>query len=148
MIAGVNLANRIISEVNSCRSAPHHFQRLSIELGFISKLCTQILSLEPSIPSEAIQLHHIRAIIMQCLGPIQDFEQKMSRYDGTLGVDAWKNENKGICERLKEYKTKLHWSMIERKEVDELRAILASEILVVNTLLSVQEWYVVVFVKS
>jgi hypothetical protein len=84
---------------------------------------------------------------MQCLGPIQDFEQKMRRYDGTLGADAWKNENKGVRERVKEYKRRLHWSMIERKEVDELRAILASEILVVNTLLSVYEWYVVVFVK-
>jgi hypothetical protein len=51
MIAVVNLTNRIIYEVNSYRSAPHQFQRLSIELGFISKVCTQILSLEPSIPS-------------------------------------------------------------------------------------------------
>jgi len=147
MIAIVNSTNRIIYEVNSYRSDPHHFQRLSIELGFISKVCTQILSLEPSLPSETIQLQRIRAIVMQCLGPIQDFEKKMRRYDRSLATDAWKNENKGVGERVKEYKRRLHWSMIERKEVDELRAILASEILAVNTLLSVQEWYVVVFIK-
>lgn len=37
-------------------------------------------------------------------------------------------------ERVKEYKRRLHWSRIERKEVDELRAILASEILAVDTI--------------
>jgi hypothetical protein len=42
------------------------------------------------------------------------------KYEGTLGADAWKNENTGVQERVKGYKMKLHWSMIERKEVDEL----------------------------
>ena len=78
---------------------------------------------------------------MQCLGPIRDFEQKMRGYDNVLGADAWKKERGGVKRRAAGVKTRLHWAMIERKEVDGLRAILASEMLVVNTMISLYKWY-------
>lgn len=135
-----NLAERIAHEVNSYHSAPLHFQRLSIEIGFISKLCSQMLGLEPSSPSERNQLERIRVIAIQCLGPIRAFEEKMREYDDNLGAKSWENEVRGVKQKFKSLKKRLHWSLIRRKEVDELRAILASEMLAMNTIISTYEW--------
>ena len=141
-IAVAGVIERIVAEVRSYRSAPQHFQRLAIELGFLSQVCTQILHVTPTVPSEIAQLQRIRAIAIQCLGPLQNFESKMRRYDSVIGPEAWKGGPvSGAQERLSNFRKKLHWSAIERREVDELRAILASEILAINTLLSIQDWY-------
>jgi hypothetical protein len=70
----------------------------------------------------------------------------MRKFDNVLGVDNWKGgsgEMKSSAQRkLESFRKRLHWSMIEKREVDELRAILASEILAINTLLGTQQWLV------
>jgi hypothetical protein len=91
-------------------------------------------------------LQRIRAISIQCLGPLRAFEEKMRKFDSVLGVDNWKGGSGDIKSsaqrKLESFRKRLHWSMIEKREVDELRAILASEILAINTLLGTQQWSV------
>jgi hypothetical protein len=149
VIALAGLIERITAEVNSYRNAPQHFQRLSLELSFLSQVCNQLMQLSPDDSHDISQLERIRAIALQCLGPLTSFEEKMRKYDKVLGPDKWKVDASsktggGVAreaqEKLSEFRKRLHWSMIERKEVDELRTILASEILAINTLLSVQQW--------
>jgi hypothetical protein len=75
------------------------------------------------------------------LGPLREFEGKLRMYAKTLGADVCMEKKSGSAkEKAKVVKRKLHWTMIKKEEVDELRAILASEILVVNTLLSIHGW--------
>lgn len=145
VIAVANLIERIVAEVNSYRSAPLHFQRLSIELSFLSQVCTQVFRLEPILPDEITQLERIRAIAIQCLVPLRQFEAKMTGYENTLGSHAVVHSKLGKSRKRKRwshFKKRLHWSAIARHEVDELRAIITSEILAMNTLLSMQQWHV------
>lgn len=117
---------------------PHHFQRLAIELDFLSKVCHQAFDLRPSRTDELAQLERIRAIALQCLGPLKEFEEKMRSYENALGPSSYKDEGK--TSKVQSFKKRLHWSAIARHEVDELRAILTSEILAINTLLTMQSW--------
>ena len=150
IIAIGGLIERIIAEVKSYHEAPLHFQRLAIELEFLSQVCNQVFSLRPSLPDELAHIERIRAISMQCLGPLQAFEEKMKRYENTLGQHARapppgpqlgsSRKRKRFATRVADFKNQLHWSAIARHEVDELRAILTSEILAINTLLTMHEW--------
>ena len=126
--------------MRSYQDAPVHFQRLAIELGFLSQVCEQVFQLQPSCPEEKVQVERLRAIAMQCLGPLKEFETKMKRYDNTLGWNAW-TSNPKKRKRWSNFKKQLHWSTIDRHQVDELRAILTSEILAINTLLTMQSWW-------
>jgi hypothetical protein len=138
LIAIAGLIERIVVEVKSYKEAPHHFQRLAIELDFLSKVCHQAFHLVSSRVDEQVRLERVRAIALQCLGPLQDFEKKMRSYENTLGpTNCSSNSRKGWA---RSFKKRLHWSAIARHEVDELRAILTSEILAINTLLTMQNW--------
>ncbi|KAM5386027.1 uncharacterized protein FOBCDRAFT_208364 [Fusarium oxysporum Fo47] len=138
LIAIAGLIERIVVEVKSYKEAPHHFQRLAIELDFLSKVCHQAFHLIPSRVGEQARLERVRAIALQCLGPLQDFEKKMRSYDNTLGPGNCIGKSKQGW--IQNFKKRLHWSAIARHEVDELRAILTSEILAINTLLTMQNW--------
>ncbi|KAJ8131166.1 hypothetical protein O1611_g2461 [Lasiodiplodia mahajangana] len=143
-IAGV--IERIVNEVRAYQSAPLHFQRLAVELGFLSTVCKQVFELRPSLPDELHHIGRIRAIAIQCLGPLQEFEARMATYENTLGTHgnqcgATGSGSKGATrEKIKHLGRRLHWSVIERHDVDGLRAILTSEILAINTLLTMMEW--------
>jgi hypothetical protein len=146
VIAFAGLIERIIVEVKSYQSAPEHFQRLALELSFLSQVCIQIHQLEPTSSGEMAHLQRIRAISIKCLGPLRAFEEKMRKFDSVLSADNWKGGSGDIKSsaqrKLESFRKRLHWSMIEKREVDELRAILASEILAINTLLGTQQWSV------
>ncbi|KAK4102634.1 hypothetical protein N658DRAFT_558251 [Parathielavia hyrcaniae] len=143
--AVAGLIERIAGEVKSYKEAPQHFQRLAIELDFLSKVCLQTFDLRPTNAEDLARLERIRAIALQCLGPLREFEEKMRRYESSLDPAA----NVGVAEeasarrRLSLAKKRSHWSAIAKHEVDKLRAILTSEILAINTLLAMQQWHVV-----
>ncbi|KAI0453857.1 hypothetical protein F5B21DRAFT_269943 [Xylaria acuta] len=85
-ITNAGVIERIVNEVQAYRSAPLHFQRLAVELGFLSSVCKQVFELRPSLSHEQHHIERIRAIAIQCLGPLQEFEAKMARYENTLGI--------------------------------------------------------------
>ncbi|GAW26261.1 hypothetical protein SAMD00023353_2501300 [Rosellinia necatrix] len=77
---------------------------------------------------------------MQCLGPLQEFEARMAKYEPTLGAHVGGIGNKrGKVKAINDIRKRLHWSAIARHDVDGLRAILTSEILAINTLLTMME---------
>ncbi|KAI8629558.1 hypothetical protein F5Y19DRAFT_475545 [Xylariaceae sp. FL1651] len=144
IIAIAGVIERIVNEVKAYKSAPLHFQRLAIELGFLSSVCKQVFDLRPSLPDEIQYVERIRAIAMQCLAPLQDFEARMAKYENTLGTDAGSRVSfiniKTKRRKIRDFGKRLHWSAIEQHDVDKLRAILTSEILAINTLLTMAEW--------
>ncbi|KAF2967272.1 hypothetical protein GQX73_g6298 [Xylaria multiplex] len=137
----IGAIERIANEVRAYQSAPLHFQRLAIELGSLSSVCRQVFDLRPSLSDELLHIERIRAIAMQCLGPLQDFQTKMEKYENTLGThrDCIRGKRRKV-ESIKGFGKQLHWSAIARHDVDELRAILTSEILAINTLLGMMKW--------
>jgi len=137
-MAGV--IERIVAEVKAYKEAPLHFQRLAIELDFLYKVCHQVFELRPSSTADLAQLERIRAIALHCLGPLKEFERKMEGYESSLGPNLRPKSKSG---NLTRFKKRLQWSAITRHEVDELRAILTSELLAINTLLSMQRWYAI-----
>ncbi|ENH64915.1 hypothetical protein FOC1_g10005684 [Fusarium oxysporum f. sp. cubense race 1] len=56
LIAIAGLIERIVVEMKSYKEAPHHFQRLAIELDFLSKVCHQAFHLIPSRVGEQARL--------------------------------------------------------------------------------------------
>jgi hypothetical protein len=137
-MAGV--IERIVAEVKAYKEAPLHFQRLAIELDFLYKVCHQVFELRPSSAADLAQLERIRAIALHCLGPLKEFETKMGGYESSLGLNLQPKSKSG---NLSRFKKRLQWSAITGHEVDELRAILTSELLAINTLLSMQRWYAI-----
>jgi hypothetical protein len=148
VIAIAGLVERIVLEVKSYRAAPLHFRRLAIELDFLGQVCSQIFDLRPSLPDELAHIERIRAIAVQCLGPLRAFEEKMKGYENSLGLHIGSHsprlggfgKRKRFMNKVADFKHQLHWSVIARQEVDELRAILTSEILAINTLLTMHGW--------
>ncbi|KAK3332891.1 hypothetical protein B0T19DRAFT_439693 [Cercophora scortea] len=138
-IAAAGVVERIITEVKSYRSAPLHFQRLAIELGFLSDVCSQVFALRPTHPSEVSAIERVRAIAFQCLGPLKEFEERMKGYENTLGSNSYRRVP-GKKESWNRLKSRLHWSSIARHDVEELRAVITSEILAINTLITMEKW--------
>lgn len=106
-------------------------------------MCNQVFTLQPTLCEERSQIERIRAIAMHCLGPLRAFEDKMRSYDNTFGIHGAayaSGVGAGGLLKMRSFKKRLHWSAIARHEVDELRAVLTSEILAINTLVTMHEW--------
>ncbi|KAF3766198.1 hypothetical protein M406DRAFT_330034 [Cryphonectria parasitica EP155] len=147
VLAVAGAIERIVGEVKSYCEAPQHFRRLAIELDFLGQVCNQVFTLQPTLPDERAHIERLRAIAMQCLGALRAFEDKMKKYDNTFGLRTDGNASHApfLLRRhglkdVRDFKTRLHWSAIARHEVDELRSILTSEIVAINTLLTIHEW--------
>lgn len=149
ILAVAGAIEKIIGEVKYYREAPIHFRRLAIELGFLGQVCNQVFTLQPTLPDERAHIERIRAISMQCLGPLRSFEEKMRSYHNTFGIQANRNSTASTSwsivkwrDRKPKAAQRLHWSAIARHEIDELRAILTSEILAINSILTMNNWWV------
>lgn len=144
VIAVAGAIERIVAEVKSYREAPLHFRRLAIELDFLGQVCNHVFTLQPTLPEERSHIDRIRAIAMHCLGPLRVFEDNMRSYDNTFGIHGAAYASGvaagGGLVKLRNFKKRVHWSAITRHEVDELRAVLTSEILAINTLVTMHEW--------
>lgn len=107
-------------------------------------MCNQVFTLQPTLCEERSQIERIRAIAMHCLGPLRAFEEHMRSYDNTFGIHgaayASGTAAGGGLLKFRNFKKRLHWSAIARHEVDELRAVLTSEILAINTLVTMHQW--------
>ncbi|MCJ1403904.1 hypothetical protein MMC11_007127 [Xylographa trunciseda] len=159
LLAIANTIERIVVEIKAYRSAPSNFQRLAVELELLTKTCTQILQIEPTQADDKARMDNIRKSMCLCLGPLKAFAEKMRGSEDSLGVTKWLAENQGglsedtdldngwgqghrntVRRRYRSVKDRLHWSMIASKEVDELRAVVAGQLVAVDTLLNIRTW--------
>lgn len=118
VVAIVNLFERVILELRNYRDAPPHFQHAS--------------QLRPSNEDERKTLDKVGAIARACLIPLQDLVDKMRAKEGSLGHFR-------TTRSLANIGTRLHWSLISRKDIDGLRMTILSEMLAINMLLSTQQ---------
>ncbi|KAI0106388.1 hypothetical protein GGR51DRAFT_559805 [Nemania sp. FL0031] len=132
VIAVLGLFERVAVELRNYKDAPVHFQQLSTELDLLRNTLRHVLQLCPETPEERHTLEKIRAIVIHCLQPLQALDAKMQAKQGSLGHFRTTGTLRVVGSRL-------HWSMIAQKDVDELRKTVLSEMVAINILLSVQQ---------
>jgi hypothetical protein len=130
--AVLTLIERIAHEVRNYRNAPAHFQQLHIELSLMQNTIQHIIHMEPADDFEHANLQRIRAIAMHCLQPLQAFIDKMMAKESSLGHFR-------TTRSLSSFGTRLHWSMVTRVDVDDVRKIILSEMVAINMLLGMQQ---------
>lgn len=131
VIAILGLFERIAIELRNYKDAPTQFQQLRTELNLLWGTLKRVLSLEPEGDAERETLEQIRAIVIYCVQPLQSMADKMRSIESSLGHFR-------TTRSLGSIGTRLHWSMIDQSDIEELRKILLSQIAAINTLLSVQ----------
>ncbi|KAK4197370.1 hypothetical protein QBC40DRAFT_299396 [Triangularia verruculosa] len=132
IIAVLGLFERVVMELRNYKDAPAHFQQLSIELDLLSSTLRHATHLRPSNDDERQTLDKVGAIAMHCLIPLQAMVNKMRAKESSLGHFR-------TTRSLASIGTRLHWSMISRKDIDGLRTTILSEMVAINMLLSAQQ---------
>ncbi|KAI0836303.1 hypothetical protein F5Y06DRAFT_106769 [Hypoxylon sp. FL0890] len=134
VIAVLGLFERISVELRNYKNAPAHFQQLGAELDLLRSTLQHVLHLSPETETERQTLERIRAIALHCLQPLQTLADTMQAKEGSLGHFR-------TTRSLSNIGTRLHWSMVAQKDVDEFRKIILSEMVAINILLSEQQLY-------
>ena len=132
VIAILNLLERVAVEVRNYRDAPRHFQQLGAELHLVQRTLQRLLQIEPIGEEDFGQIEQIRAIAIHCHQPLQAFVNKMRPSEKSLGHIRSSSTLSAVGRRL-------HWSLITKNDVDELRKVIMSEMVTINTLLGIQQ---------
>ncbi|KAH0552904.1 hypothetical protein GP486_006898, partial [Trichoglossum hirsutum] len=135
-IAVLGLAERLCAEIKSYRQAPAHLEQLGRELGFLHQVLSRLDQITPSAgnDADAAQIERMKAIATHCRGPLKSFIDRMGTFEEFLGCHRVERSLKGMKKRL-------HWSIsVSKNEVGDVRAIVVSQILAINTLLNAQQW--------
>lgn len=135
-IAVVNLLERVANELRNYRDAPFHFQQVSAELHLFHRALSRILKIESEDKEDRELLEQIRAIAIQCRQPLLSFIEKMRLKESISGLS-----NRGRTIALTTVGRRLHWSLIARKDVDELRQVVVAGMTAINMMLGMQQLY-------
>ncbi|KAK0733204.1 hypothetical protein B0T26DRAFT_669632 [Lasiosphaeria miniovina] len=128
VVAILSLLERIIAEIRSYHGAPRHFQQLLAELEMHSRTIQTLLSIEPTHAADHEIVDRLRAISLHCSQSLQNFLAKMHGLEKDLGPF------RVTTPTLQSIGARLNWSMVGKKDVDELRKILQSKMLAINIL--------------
>lgn len=134
VVAVLGLLERIAIEMRNYRDAPHHFQELQAQLDIHKTTIRTVLSIEPRCVEDFAVIQRMRAIALHSGRPLQHFIDTLHGKETALGHFRTRGALRSIG-------TRLHWSMIARKDVEELRAALLSNMLAINILLSTVQLY-------
>ena len=132
VVAILNLFERVVVEVRNYRNAPRHFQQLATELHLLQTTLQRLLHVEPADDEERAHLEYIRAIAIHCSQPLQAFVAKMRPSERSLGHIR-------STGTLSTIGTRLHWSLITRQDVEEVRKVVLTEMTAINMLLGMQQ---------
>ncbi|KAM5385270.1 hypothetical protein ACJZ2D_001231 [Fusarium nematophilum] len=127
-IAIAGLVERVAVEIRNYNDAPRHFQQLQVELDLLASTLRSVLEMQPQDVEEERRIEQIRAIAIHCQRPLMDFCDKMHLKGSGLGHFR-------TAGTLRTVGTRLHWSLVSAKDVQELRQIILSEMVALNVLL-------------
>lgn len=131
-IAVLSLLERVSIELRNYKDAPAHFQQLRVELELIHSTLKHVIRLRPRDNGDHQTLEQIKATVLHCSQPLQRMIEKMRSKESHLGHFR-------STRSLSAIGTRLHWSMIAQRDVEELRKVILSEMVAINTLLSIQQ---------
>lgn len=125
VFATIQFLERVATEVRNHRDAPLHFQQLGAELHLLQRPLQKLLHMEPNDEDERGQLEQIRAIALHCRQPVQALIDRMRPSGISLG-------HVSSLGTLKTMSRRLHWSLITRGDVDELRKVIGSDVAIIK----------------
>ncbi|KAL5085828.1 hypothetical protein Trisim1_009898 [Trichoderma cf. simile WF8] len=131
IIAVLGLFERIAIELRNFKNAPAHFQQLGAEIDLLQNAMRHALRLIPQDDAHRETLERVRAIVMHCLTPLQALVIKMRTKESSLGHFR-------TSKSLSNIGTRIHWSMIAKQDIDEVRITITSETVAINMLLIAQ----------
>ncbi|KAL6699471.1 hypothetical protein J3F84DRAFT_185442 [Trichoderma pleuroticola] len=131
VIAVLGLFERIAIELRNFKNAPVHFQQLGAEIDLLQNAMRHTLRLIPQNDGHRETLERVRAIVMHCLTPLQALVNKMRIKESSLGHFR-------TSKSLSNIGTRIHWSMIAKQDIDEVRMTITSETVAINMLLIAQ----------
>jgi hypothetical protein len=135
VFATIHAIKRIVEEIQNYRDAPRHFQQLSAELRLLQATLQSVLDIQTVDHVELENLDRIRLIAIHCQQPLQAFIQKMKLREPSLGHFRTSGTIRTVGRRL-------HWSLIDKKDVEGLRKVVVSEMVAINILLGLQQLWV------
>ncbi|PNP55823.1 hypothetical protein THARTR1_04043 [Trichoderma harzianum] len=133
VIAVLGLFERIAIELRNFKNAPMHFQQLGAEIDLLQNAMRHALRLIPQNDGHRETLERVRAIVMHCLTLLQALVNKMRLKESSLGHFRTSS--------LSNIGTRIHWSMIAKQDIDEVRMTVSSETVAINMLLTAQSLY-------
>ncbi|KAL9026146.1 MAG: hypothetical protein Q9196_005144 [Gyalolechia fulgens] len=111
--------------------ASPEYQSLLIELEALDRALQKLQTLKPA-KHELFQLTSIRATALACQRPLQDFLDRVSKFDSNLGTFNTANNKWGGLPR------RMQFRIMFREDVKKLRSTLASHVTTINLLLITQ----------
>jgi hypothetical protein len=135
VLATLHAVKRVVEEVRSFKDAPRHFQHLGVELKLLQNTLEIVLQVQTTDANELEILNRVRLIAFHCQQPLRSFINKMRPNEAALGHFRTSETTSSIGRRL-------HLSMIDKKEVEDLRKVLMSEMVAINVLLGLQRMFV------
>ncbi|KAL8855919.1 MAG: hypothetical protein Q9178_007433 [Gyalolechia marmorata] len=125
------LIGQVAVELGENSDASPEYQSLLIELEALNRALCKLQTLKPA-KHELFQLTSIRATAVACQRPLQEFLDKVSKFERNLGTfNAVNNKWKGLPRRMQ-------FRIMFKEDVKKLRSTLTSHVTTINLLLMTQ----------
>ncbi|KAL8914321.1 MAG: hypothetical protein Q9171_001041 [Xanthocarpia ochracea] len=125
------LIGKVAVELGENDEASPEYQSLLIELEALDRALRKLQTLKPA-KHELFQLTSIRATALACQRPLQDFLDKVSKFESNLGTFiAANNKWRGLPRRMQ-------FRVMFKEDVKKLRSTLTSHVITINLLLTTQ----------
>lgn len=134
VVAVVGLLERIAIELRNYDDAPIHFRQTSAELHLFHRALSRLLKIEPLDEGDKEWIDQIRAIAIQSHQPLLIFIERMKPKEITMGLN---NGRRTMA--LNTIGRRLHWSLIAKKDVAELRKVVVASMTAVNMMLGIHQ---------
>jgi hypothetical protein len=130
MISGKGLIAKVSKAVRDKAGTANEYQHVVLELQALEKTLQHLQRLQPS-ESNADHVNAIRGMALTCRIPLQEFMEKIHRYEASLGPFA--THSRGF---LTSAGRKSQWAIFMSDEVAKLRTAIGAKVLSINLLLA------------
>ncbi|KAH7066890.1 hypothetical protein BKA63DRAFT_130333 [Paraphoma chrysanthemicola] len=128
-VAAANLIHKVSTALKDKSGAANEYQQILIELESLARTLKHLEALQPT-ESNAAHVNAIRGMALTCRWPLQDFLEKIRKFERTMGVFAT-----GV-NPAKAFGRKARWAVFMTDEVARLRTAIGAKVLSINLLLA------------
>ena len=125
-----DLVNQIRKSLKDASGSASEFQGAVIELDNLAITLSHLERLEPT-EDNVDHINAIRAMALACKFPLEDFRNKIMRYETSLGPLARRKSLYNVAQKVK-------WSVTFAEDVGKLRALITAKHVSINLLLGMQ----------
>lgn len=128
---GEGLIAKVSKAVRDKAGASNEYQHVLLELLALEKTLRHLQALQPRDTSSADHVNAIRGMALTCRIPLQEFLERIQKYEASLGPFATYSRG---C--LKSAGRKSQWAVFMSDEVAKLRTVIGAKVLSINLLLA------------